>query len=360
MFVILHMNNTRHRIVNSNNLRPNGVPLKMTNSDDEYQPALRQTQPADKYRQRQKTQQQKQPTSKSQAQLKPRASLGKPSRYLHNAMMPPLRNRLRSQGRRRALIRALSNAIHRPRNPITHGTHKAKEGAITFKVFRGKGTAANSVDMARRYIWRHCHDDKLKSGINPAYIDQWFYDATSNSLVVVALVNSRRSHENIQKAAAYTCCSFESPTRMSIDILCAKESANPRRSIKNAPIALMYALEDVIHKRQMSKGLLAKPFTITLEALPTVVGFYARLGFKRSPDACSTLPLNVQLTMANNYRAETENLYSGLGTHRPSKLKILAKFNAKFMIDKDQLYRDDPISAQFFMSKCLRWFGPGL
>ena len=365
----------------TSSLRPNtGVSTKKTKSTETYRPV-------NKYRQRKQTiaelkrekelnqmlQAHKQQNGKAQPKppsSNPRSSINHRSiAYEQNVQAEealPLRNRLRSYVTRRVMIQKLSNAIHRPQNPITRTTHQAQRGALTFKLFLGTqptstgNSVLEPVMNARKFIWKHCWDAKMKTGINPKYLNDWLDSADTNSMVLVALVNSRKMNEDIKQAAAYVCCTFKSATHLYIDILCGKDDTEfPKRGIKNAPIALLYALEDVIHKRQMALGLLSKKFTISLTALPSVVRFYARLGFKRSPDACSEISKNAEMTMANNYRKETKDLYVGLGTHRPARLMMLAKFNGRFIDGNDWFYNNKnnvrPTGAMYQMSKCLTW-----
>lgn len=211
------------------------------------------------------------------------------------------------------LLNNTTRRVYHTAKPITRNTHPAAE-KLEFLVFTGNDNMVEAYD----HIWYDCSDKvqhhastpgktkpprrneegkrraKFGNGVSSQYIAGWMRDALFNPrrFVLVASVPSRTT----LKDASFVCCEWR-PGRLEVAIVCGKDASKPGRASRNATTALLFHVEDIARNHNVS--------IVFLQAVPTAVPYYARLGYQRlanpcKPNAGFTLGIRKYMTTYGN------------------------------------------------------------
>ena len=218
-------------------------------------------------------------------------------------------------------IRALQDA---PR--LRPETHKVTECKVMFKQY-----SARSFPKAAKKIFFTCQD------LGSEYVKEWVEYYASDASAVIWTAEDFKSTGFVR---GYVAGRQHGKHTFLIDIVCSKDRVRANRQCKNVMIHLLHYIETILKHRGYHQ--------IVLQSVPGAVGFYTRLGYRRTLTPCGQMPNSVKL--------QAEHLYKNMFSR---KLRDETRVDVKYKGSlQGKFFKNKNGDGLIFMSKCLQMHAP--
>ena len=234
------------------------------------------------------------------------------------------------QARREKLVQELADAMYKKKRQVVRSKPPACSVNIEWEFDKSK---FNSME---KHLFKTCIDERVMSGVGIGFISKWFF-TKAPSMRKPFMVTAWDAKTLEPRVRAYA-LGHVGTSSVSIDVLCGRDAANRSRHCKHLSAAIV---------RQIEQFARAHGKNVTLQAVPTAVGFYAQLGYARHLDPCRPGPRS---WAAANYVAEPgiRAKYERLHMLGNADLKKLAMYDGVYFGGNDKNH-----NGLIFMSKCV-------